>query len=370
MSVTQKQIAQRLGFSQSLVARALKGYPHIAEATQEKVLTTAREMGYHQHSNGEARALVARRHRREGNERNGNQSTPLGRGIALLEREGQPETGLIGLVGTAFSPQRRQASYWMDLAEGVQEVMNRENRRVLLLDSESSFGWDKVDGALILDRKLETLPNWMPPSLHRVSLLDALDGVLSVVADDRGGARLAVEHLLALGHRRIACLMETTAPIPALRRNGYQEALSVAGIEAEPQWMRPLELGTHQNGYVGWGRATMEEWLRDGWRETGCTALLAQNDGVAVGAIMALQEACLRVPEQISVVGFDGTGKFDYFSPLLTTVEIPLHQIGVTATEILLGKIWNRQSDAGAADATEVQLPTRMKLRASTAPVQ
>lgn len=362
MSVTQKQIAERLGFSQSLVARALKGYPHIAEATQEKVLTTAREMGYHLHSNGDARALVARRHGRD----NG-QSTSADGGTALLERKEQKATGLIGLVGAAFCHQGRQSSYWMDLAEGVQEVMTRENRRVLLLDSQSSFGWDKVDGALIMERGQETQPNWMPPELPRVSLLNALDDVVSVVADDKGGARLAVEHLLSLGHRRIACMMEMVPPIPSLRLAGYREALCAAEIGPRPEWMRPLQLGTHQNGYIGWGRTTMEEWLRDGWRETGCTALLAQNDGVAVGAIMALQEACRKVPEQVSVVGFDGTGAYDYFSPQLTTVALPFHEIGVTGTDILLSKIWSRKNHEDAEDFERIVLPAEVRIRESTA---
>jgi DNA-binding LacI/PurR family transcriptional regulator len=149
---------------------------------------------------------------------------------------------------------------------------------------------------------------------------------------------------------------------------GYRDALQAAGIEENPDWVLEFPMIPTAKGYVDWGHSAMRTWLREGWLELGCTALLAQNDGTAIGAIQALREANVAVPQQFSVVGFDGTETFDYFSPQLTSVEIPLRQIGVVGTEALLASIWGRQVTNEETAVETIMLPTRIKEGQSAAP--
>lgn len=374
MPVTQKNIAEKVGVSQSLVARALKGYPHIADETQSRILEAARELGYDIHANSEARALAARRHGRRGSGESGGE----GRDGEAFSPSPRALTGLIGLVGNAFSPQGGATLHWVGLVEGVQDVLGRAERRVVLLDNASTFGWDNVDGVLVLDRRITRLPLWAAPSLDCVSLLNRMPGFTSVVAADREGGKAAVRHLVGLGHRRIAFLMEEGMEIPLLRLQGYREALREATIEAEGAWVEcsPIDLetavGVRSNPYVAWGRLAMERWLQNGWAQAGCTALVAQNDGVAVGAMLALQAQGVDVPGQVSIVGFDGADDYEHFSPSLSSVEIPLRDLGATAAQVLIGRIIKRHNGRTAEASpvefpAEIVLPTGMKIRRSTA---
>ncbi|MEO7719177.1 MAG: substrate-binding domain-containing protein, partial [Capsulimonas sp.] len=100
-----------------------------------------------------------------------------------------------------------------------------------------------------------------------------------------------------------------------------------------------------------------------GWKTLGYTALIAQNDNAAVGAIEAIREAGLRVPEDISVVGYDGNETYDYFTPRLTTVQVPIQEIGATAARMLIANVRRRGHTADRAT-----VPARLRLGASTGP--
>ena len=107
----------------------------------------------------------------------------------------------------------------------------------------------------------------------------------------------------------------------------------------------------------------MSDWLRSGFKKLGCTAVFAQNDLAAIGAIRALQEAGLRVPEDVSVLGYDGTQVCRLFSPTIAAVAIPLHKIGATAMELL-----TRQISSGKASNETIVLPAEFQPGGSVAP--
>ncbi len=144
--------------------------------------------------------------------------------------------------------------------------------------------------------------------------------------------------------------------------------MRAAKIEVPSQWIRRLmhreEIQQAPFLYHS-GRASMRKWLQDGWRDLGCTALLAQNDEAAIGAIEELQEAGFDVPGDVSVVGFDGTEAAEYFRPRLTTIKVPLEEIGAAAAEYLLRQI--REGDE-TEEHTGVTLPAQLKIGDSTAP--
>lgn len=306
--------------------------------------------------------------------------TTVDRAQALLEQEGfivrehgrgtfvaQPalreRTGLIGLIGRTF--EGRRTSFDVErITSGIEEALYDNEKRLVLLDAQSSLGWDGVDGILIC-RPSQTQENvaQLPDQVPCVSLLESVAGISSVEADEAHACRLAVEHLVALGHRRIAFLMQENSLVRRTRWAAYRQALCDAGIAPREEWLRADTLPIrHIGDYTRLGREGMAAWLQDGWRETGCTALIAQNDTIAIGAMKSLQAAGVCVPDDVSVLGFDATELTQTVSPALTSVEIPFKQIGQAGVELLLRRI-----ETSRIEPEHIVLPTRLQARASTA---
>ena len=205
----------------------------------------------------------------------------------------------------------------------------------------------RVDDPQLLDLIAEGFPIVLQGTLPGL-------GVASVDVDNAAGARGAVEHLLALGHRRIACI--TNAPLVYTaaqeRLDGYRAALAAAGIEADDALVESGDFDAAS------GHAAMVRLLE----RTTFDAVFVASDVVALGAIGALREAGRRVPDQVSVVGFDDIPLAAYFDPPLTTVRLPAFELGQAAGRALLDRI------AEPSAARRTLLPTELIVRASTAP--
>ena len=180
-------------------------------------------------------------------------------------------------------------------------------------------------------------------------------GAASVDIDNVAGARVAVEHLLALGHTRIACI--TNAPLTytaaADRLAGYREAMAGAGLPLDDTLVAEGAFDA-QSGHVAMARLLAAEPHPE--------AVFAASDVLALGAISAIREAGLRVPEDISVIGFDDIPLAAYFDPPLTTIRLPAHELGLAAGGALLDVI------AGKDVPLRTLLATRIVVRSSTAP--
>jgi DNA-binding LacI/PurR family transcriptional regulator len=284
-----------------------------------------------------------------------------GRGTFVSAPPPRAPTGLIGFCASGLHTQPR-THYWTHLLEGVQEVAEREQKNIVLLHREKDQGWDKVDAALIADTYEETWRARVPARMPHVSLLYPARSTACVLADDYQGGEIATEYLLRLGHRRIACLEFLHNPLSKRRLAGYRDALQTAGIEPQAEWVRPLTMQDDDVFEVR-GEEAMHEWLQCNWGETSCTAMLVQNDHFAQGAMRALQKAGLRVPEDVSVIGFDGTETGERMTPRLTSVAVPLREIGATGMELLL-----RQIATGQKTKSTTLLPAHLQIRDSTAP--
>jgi LacI family transcriptional regulator len=273
-----------------------------------------------------------------------------GRGTFVRSLQALEPTGIIGIGGMTAAVQAHP--YWMQVTEGVNDVAQAAGYELLLLAEDSELSRERMDGAIsfwLRDGKMPPLPPGMP----YVALLDPAQGGVNVLADEYDGALSVTRHLLGLGHRHIAYLFD---PYFEPRRKGYGDALREAGIKAEAGWLRSLQIDeVRANDYMRLGHEAMKQWLSDGWAELGCTALMAYNDDAAIGAIRALRQAGFSVPGQVSVTGFDGTELGRYFEPPLTTVEVPLHDLGATAMELLL-----RQIRGEEMRPCTVSLPTRV----------
>jgi LacI family transcriptional regulator len=178
----------------------------------------------------------------------------------------------------------------------------------------------------------------------------------SVVPDDRDGMRQAVEHVVALGHRRIAHLAGPFSLSTGVHRHeGFVQAMETVGLELDPELVVMGSRYTEDEG----------ERLCRGLLESGrsFTAVLAGNDLMALGCIDALRAAGIECPREVSVVGFNDMDFSNRFSPPLTTVRVAHHRLGVEAAGLLL----ERLADP-AAPARHVVLPVALVPRGSTAP--
>lgn len=196
----------------------------------------------------------------------------------------------------------------------------------------------------------------------RLVVVDAADhGVEpSVAVDDEGGGRMAAQHLLDLGHRDFLILSVEppagsggrSAMVATLRMRGYRAALHAAGIESPDDLVviAPTTIdGGRQAFHAAWG---------DGLRPT---AVLAMSDVTAIGAMRAARELRIRVPDDVSMVGFDDIDFAQYTDPPLTTIHQPIHRKGEEAVRLLLHDAW------GEPDWTEHRrLEVRLVIRGST----
>jgi LacI family transcriptional regulator len=217
-----------------------------------------------------------------------------------------------------------------------------------------------TDGALIV------MPEESSPELellvdggYRFVVVDPImplaERIPSVSAAHISGADQAMRHLLELGHRRIA---QITGPRGWLatedRRRGYQAALASAGILPDPT----LEVEAIPE--IPPGRAAAEQLLD--LREPP-TAIFCFNDNIAIGAIQAARSRGVRVPEDLSIVGFDDVEGATIVTPALTTVRQPLAEMGRTAVSLL-----NRLLERQRFETLHLELATRLVVRESTAP--
>jgi len=183
-------------------------------------------------------------------------------------------------------------------------------------------------------------------------------GLHSVAVDDRGGARMAVEHLLSLGHRRIGYLGAASRAASNLRRRrGYLDALAAVGLTPDAALVVDADaLDAEPDADFSAGRALAPLLL-----ERGASALFCYNDMIAVGALRACRDRRVQVPEQCSIVGFDDVALSRYCDPELTTVRQPRTLLGETAMRLLLDRL------SGRTVRRRMIVP-EFVVRASTAP--
>lgn len=216
----------------------------------------------------------------------------------------------------------------------------------------------QVEGIIAVDTPIRfhsTLP------VVTVSGHEKIKGVTNVILNHRRAAQLAIEHLFELGHQKIAVIKgQDFSSDTNIRWKTIAEAAKKRGITINPKMCQQLEGDTPspEIGYVA-----MKKILQRG---KNFTALFAFNDISAIGAIRALEEFGLRVPADVSVLGFDDIYAAAFHNPALTTIRQPLFEMGSLAAEMLLGKL-NDETDNGLPPVLSVE--PQLVVRHSTAPV-
>jgi DNA-binding LacI/PurR family transcriptional regulator len=328
-----RDIAALAGVSVATVSRVLNGRPDVSPATRETVLRHIRERGYV--SNRNARALASGR------------------------------TGLIGLivphVGGHFFAEivagAAEALYECDARLVVCPTRHEHERELSLLER---LMHGTTDGALLV------LPSESPDELERLHqqgypfvvidpALPVNDGIPVVAAANWAGARMATEHLIALGHERIGVITGPPTWCASVDRlAGYHSALLAARCPIRP------ELVCTGDFTIAGGHRAAHHLLA---LPDAPTAIFALDDDMAIGVLRAARERGVQVPRDLSVVGFDDVEPALIASPTLTTVRQPLQEMGRVGAALLY-----RLLDGQPLDATRVELSTRLVVRESTAP--
>ena len=331
---TSADVAAAAGVSRTTVSFVLneRAGVKIPDETRRRVLAAAAQLDYH--PNSVARQLA------------GGASRALGLVLRQtpeqVANDGVLAETLRGLANAARAANHRVLVETLAPGEGHYANLLRSGRTDGLIVSGPRYDDDEL---------VELVRDGFPVVIQGSS--PGLD-VPSVDVDNEAGARLAVEHLLALGHRRIACI--TNAPLAytaaSERLTGYREALAAAGLPDDPALIAEGAFDA-SSGH----RAIAEILAR-----TTPDAIFVASDVVAIGAIAGLRDAGLTVPGDVSVVGFDAIPLAAYLDPPLTTIRLPAYDLGLAAGRAILERI------AGRPVADRTLLPTELIVRASTAP--
>jgi LacI family transcriptional regulator len=324
-------VARLAGVSTATVSRALNGTGQIAPRTRATIEAAVEQLGYR--PNTIARSLVTK-------------STQT---IALL-------------LPDITNP------FYAALVSGIQQSALSHGHTMLLCTTENDpereehylrvLRAKQVDGALVdgLVLPSDTIARFVEDGFPIVCLDRDIDSrsIPLVQVDNRLGGRLATEHLISLGHSRVAHVMGARElGISDERLAGYRDELAAAGVETAASLVEEGRF-TEEGGHEA-ARALLE-------RNPDLTAIFAANDLSAVGVLNAIAETGRRVPEDISVVGFDDLRLAAFTSPPLTTVRQPAVEIARLATELLIGLTRGKQ-----VEQMRHQLEPELVVRASSA---
>ncbi len=305
-------VAERAGVSKSLVSLVMRDAPNVSDEKRAAVLAAAEELGYR--PNAVARSLVRQR------------------------------SGVFGcVVSDLHNP------FFADVADGIEEVAFAGGYRTLLSSGFLDAGREAVAVDTLLQMRVDAL--LMLGTLSRVEELEGAARIVPVVfvgretdsplvdsikVDDEAGGIAVVDHLVSLGHRRIAHITGGDGAGAAGRRRGYEAAMRAHGLAEAIR----VVVGEFTNEG---GRRGMEALLSS---ESPPTAVFAPNDYAAYGALGVLDAHGLHVPDDISVVGYDNLALSRIRRIDLTTVAQPSRELGEQATQLALARLSGEQTTA------------------------
>lgn len=343
-----RTIAEHLDLSTAAVSRVLSNSPaakSIPPATQQKILAAARFFDYR--PNVLARSLRSRR------------TYTLGVMVPELSE------GYATLVLSGIEQRLLEAGFFYF-------VVSHHHRPELIERYQQLLLGRSIEGLIAVDTPLATRTH--VPTVT-VSGHHEPPGVTNIQLNHRRAAALAIQHLKDLQHTRIAFIQgQQFSSDTRSRWNAIRAAMSTASIPIDPAFVVQLEgdAPTHSPGYQATQRLLTAKASETHTRSAALpfTALFAFNDMSAIGAIKALREAGLRVPEDVSVIGFDDVQSAAFQNPGLTTVRQPLHQMGVLAAQTILDQIQTPPDSSRAPRHTNRTVEPELMVRGSTAPAR
>lgn len=319
MAVTIHDVARLAGVSHTTVSWAIHGHPGITEATKARVFKAIEELDYH--PNYLARSLVKGR------------------------------TNTIAVVASFFS-----SPFEMEVLKGIEQRIHEEEIRYginlfsTMNDSERVLreivNGKRADAAILLSvsPSAETAALYRANGMPLIVIDEEAQGSKTIQLNNRRGSRLAAEYLLARGRKRLALVLGTSGGNPGLsqaeRRRGFEEALAEAGRAVDPSMIHFIEDYYFEEGQTLFARMAESgpEGIPDG-------IFCAAGDMIAMGIMLEARNRGIRVPEDLSIVGYDDIPSAALVSPPLTTVRQPLMRIGRRAWEETVKALGNPDGD-------------------------
>ena len=328
MTVSMKDIAEAAGVTESTVSRALADSPRINPDTRHRIQRISKEMGYV--PSAIARGLAT------------NRTSTLG--VVVMDPLEAFNADMVIAIN------RNACGYGYSVILSICDPdPEREMSAIRLLLQQ------RVDAIIVPDPHIadSALPQLEQMGVP-VILINRSSYAFSVGTDSVDGARQATEHLLNLNHRRIAYIGGTRSAEESLeRQKGYLQALQARGIPPDPL------LIVQGDGWCGGGKECMEQLLA---LPQPPTAVFCFNDVTAAGVLQAIHNAALRVPEDVSVVGFDDTSLASCLVPPLTTIAQPMDALARLALRTAFDPLAEHET------STRVILSGKLVVRESTGP--
>lgn len=338
MPVTVKDIARKAGVSHSTVSRALHGHPLISEDTKQRIQQMAIELGYL--PSAAARTLKT------------NRSHVLG---VVLSNIDDP--------------------FFSEILQGIEEIIQSSGYSLFIAAAHRDPGREReivqamvehrVDGVIICstsfseERSRQFLQFGVPIVVVNNQAVE--DFRYSIYHDDIDGSRQVTRHLLELGHRRIAYIGNSASGRSTLDRwTGFRQEMETAGLAFPVKYVYEATGGSTEDGVTAAGY-----FLSLSERPT---ALVCYNDMMAVGVMKGLQQAGIRVPNDISITGFDNIIFSAYTNPPLTTLDQPKRFIGAEAARLFLELLDTPLNQRSSTHKNVRILKGRLLIRESTAP--
>ncbi|MBL0389357.1 LacI family DNA-binding transcriptional regulator [Tumebacillus sp. ITR2] len=334
MTATIKDVAARAGVSPSTVSRVISNHPRISEKTKREVRLAMEELGYH--PNMMARSLAKK------------------------------SSEAIGVLIPSTTEEFFMNPFFPEVLRGITDVAKREGYDLLLSTSDSGkedvrsltrmIHGKRVDGVLLLSSRMhDPLMQVLQENPFPVSMIGRPEIPLPIAwvnNDNVDACYRATRHLIELGHQRIGFLGgDEKFVVTSDRLQGYNQALDEAGIPADRRLMFASSF-MEQGGYHGMTRLLA---LPDR-----PTAVVASDDLFAFGAMRAAGELGYRIPEDIAVVGFNNVRLTEMSNPSLTSVDVHIYELGVTAANLLI-----EQMRSGEMSERHVIVPTQLVVRHS-----
>jgi LacI family transcriptional regulator/LacI family repressor for deo operon, udp, cdd, tsx, nupC, and nupG len=306
MSVSIYDIAKKARVAPSTVSRALEDHPRIGAETKKRIQQLAKEMGYVPST--VAKSLAA------------NKTWTIGMVIASIS---DPFMGRV-VEGV------EQVAIGAGFNVFVSTSQNDRQREMAVIETLQKR---RVDGIIVIASHLfDQYPRFFGRSKVPIVIIneqEPWETMHFVTVDDVHAAQSAVEHLLALGHRRIGYVGVTNRPLSnQYRLKGYQDALKAVGIASDPALIFASDT---IEDHAKRGEARLEPFLA-----AGATAVFCYNDTTAMGLLAACYKRGVSVPENLSIIGFDDIDMAAYTIPPLTTIRQPRFELGQRAMHMML----------------------------------
>jgi DNA-binding LacI/PurR family transcriptional regulator len=333
MSRRLAEVATKVGVSEATVSRVLNGKPGVSEATRQAVLTALDVLGYERPTKlrGDRARLV---------------------GLVLPELQNPIFPAFAEVVSASLAQQDFTPVLYTQTTGGVTEADYVE----LMLQQQVSgviFAGGLYAQAEARHDHYHRLAERRLPTVLVNATIDGLD-FPRVVCDDAVAVEQAMGHLISLGHTRIGMVLGPSDHMPSNRKLAAAKAFAQkAGVPLDTSQV------VHAMYSLETAQAAATRLLR-----TGVTAIVCASDPIALGAIRAARRAQLRVPEDVSVVGFDDSALMNYTEPPLTTVRQPIEPMGRMAIELLVAQIAGR-----SVPTDDLLFEPELVVRGSTGPV-